>query len=110
MVKKEGYNPYKKKKGSVPEVEEEPVQRVISEKGQMIIATVLATFGLGIGLLLHFMNYGGTALMVIAGIYAVNCWIAMVLKFGIKSKGATAVALWTAVAIVIYSLATGSFG
>jgi len=109
MAKKEGYNPYKKKKGSVPEVEV-PTQRVISEKGQMVIATVLAAFGLGLGLMLHFMNYGGTAVMVIAGIYAVNCWIAMVMKFGIKSKGATAVALWTAVAIVIYSLATGPFG
>lgn len=117
MAKKDGYNPYKKKKdgipekpkGSVPEVEEAP-QRVITERGQIIIATVLAALGFGLGVSLHFMNYNATAVTVIAVIYAANCWIAMVIKFGLKSRGATAVAVWAAIAIAIKTLLTSSFG
>ena len=103
MAKKDGYNPYKKKKdgipekpkGSVPEVEEAP-QRVITERGQIIIATVLAALGFGLGVSLHFMNYNATAVTVI--------------KFGLKSRGATAVAVWAAIAIAIKTLLTSSFG
>ena len=109
MAKRDGYNPYKENKGGVPEVEENQ-QRIVSGRGQIIIASVLAVLGLGLGFLLNAMNFTGMAVLVIAGIYAVNCWIAMVMKFGLKSSGATAVAFWTAIAIVIYSLLTGSFG
>jgi len=118
MAKKEGYNPYAKKKkpsaaeskkDSTPEAEE-PTQRVISKRGQIVIAVFLAALGVGLGVFLHtVMGVTGTAATVVSGIYAANCWIAMVMKFGVKSPGATAVAVLTSVLITIYTLATGSF-